>query len=33
MTVAPLIALKSTKCESLEAVGKELDRRAPRRSR
>ena len=27
MTVAPLIALKSTKCESLEAVGKELDRR------
>ncbi len=29
MTVAPLIAMKSTKCESLEAVGKELDRRAP----
>lgn len=28
MTVAPLIAVKSTKCESLEAVGKELDRRA-----
>lgn len=28
MTVAPLIAIKSTKCESLEAVGKELDRRA-----
>ena len=28
MTVAPLIAMKSTKCESLEAVGKELDRRA-----
>ena len=26
MTVAPLIAMKSTKCESLEAVGKELDR-------
>lgn len=25
MTVAPLIAMKSTKCESLEAVGKELD--------
>lgn len=24
MTVAPLIAMKSTKCESLEAVGKEL---------
>ena len=23
MTVAPLIAMKSTKCESLEAVGKE----------
>jgi len=22
MTVAPLIAMKSTKCESLEAVGK-----------
>ena len=30
MTVAPLIAMKSTKCESLEAVGKELDRRASR---
>lgn len=30
MTVAPLIAMKSTKCESLEAVGKELDRRAQR---
>ena len=30
MTVAPLIAMKSTKCESLEAVGKELDRRAGR---
>ena len=28
MTVAPLIGMKSTKCESLEAVGKELDRRA-----
>lgn len=28
MTVAPLIAMKSTKFESLEAVGKELDRRA-----
>lgn len=28
MTVAPLIAMKSTKCKSLEAVGKELDRRA-----
>lgn len=28
MTVAPLIAMKSTKCESLEAVGKELDRQA-----
>lgn len=28
MTVAPLIAMKSTKCESLEALGKELDRRA-----
>lgn len=28
MTVAPLIAMKSTKCESLEAVGKKLDRRA-----
>ena len=28
MTVAPLIAMKSTKCESLEAVGKELARRA-----
>lgn len=28
MTVAPLIAMKSTKLESLEAVGKELDRRA-----
>ena len=28
MTLAPLIAIKSTKCESLEAVGKELDRRA-----
>lgn len=28
MTVAPLIAMKSTKCESLEAVGMELDRRA-----
>lgn len=28
MTVAPLIVMKSTKCESLEAVGKELDRRA-----
>lgn len=28
MTVAPLIAMKSTKCESLEAVGKEMDRRA-----
>lgn len=28
MTVAPLIAMKSTKCESLEAMGKELDRRA-----
>ena len=28
MTVAPLIAMKATKCESLEAVGKELDRRA-----
>lgn len=28
MTVAPLIAMKSTKCENLEAVGKELDRRA-----
>lgn len=28
MTVAPLIAIKSTKCDSLEAVGKELDRRA-----
>lgn len=28
MTVAPLIAMKSTKCESVEAVGKELDRRA-----
>ena len=28
MTVAPLIAMKSTKCERLEAVGKELDRRA-----
>ena len=28
MTVAPLIAMKSTTCESLEAVGKELDRRA-----
>jgi DNA repair exonuclease SbcCD ATPase subunit len=28
VTVAPLIAMKSTKCESLEAVGKELDRRA-----
>lgn len=28
MTVAPLIAMKSTKCGSLEAVGKELDRRA-----
>lgn len=28
MTAAPLIAMKSTKCESLEAVGKELDRRA-----
>ena len=28
MTVAPLIAMKSTKRESLEAVGKELDRRA-----
>ena len=28
MAVAPLIAMKSTKCESLEAVGKELDRRA-----
>lgn len=28
MSVAPLIAMKSTKCESLEAVGKELDRRA-----
>lgn len=28
MTVAPLIAMKSTKCESIEAVGKELDRRA-----
>lgn len=28
MTVAPLIAMKSTKCESLEAIGKELDRRA-----
>lgn len=28
MTVAPLIAMKSTKCDSLEAVGKELDRRA-----
>ena len=27
MTVAPLIAMKSTKCESLEAVGKELDKR------
>ena len=26
MTVAPLIAMKSTKCESLEAVGKELGR-------
>ena len=24
MTVAPLIAMKSTKCESLEAVGKGL---------
>ena len=23
MTVAPLIAMKSTKCDSLEAVGKE----------
>ena len=31
MTVAPLIAMKSTKCESLEAVGRELDRRASRR--
>lgn len=28
MAVAPLIAMKSTKCESLEAVGRELDRRA-----
>ena len=28
MTVAPLTALKSTKCESLEAVGKELDQSA-----
>lgn len=28
MTVAPLIAMKSTKCDSLEAVSKELDRRA-----
>ena len=28
MPAAPLIAMKSTKCESLEAVGKELDRRA-----
>ena len=28
MTVAPLIAMKSTKCDSLEAVGRELDRRA-----
>lgn len=28
MTVAPLIAMKSNKCGSLEAVGKELDRRA-----
>lgn len=28
MTVAPLIAMKSTKCDSFEAVGKELDRRA-----
>lgn len=28
MTVAPMIAMKSTKCESLEAVGRELDRRA-----
>lgn len=28
MTVAPLIAMKSTKCDSLEAMGKELDRRA-----
>ena len=28
MAVAPLIAMKSTKCESLEAVARELDRRA-----
>ena len=28
MAVAPLIGMKSTKCESLEAVGRELDRRA-----
>ena len=28
MAVAPLIAMKSTACDSLEAVGKELDRRA-----
>ena len=28
MAVAPLIAMKSTKCESMEAVGRELDRRA-----
>lgn len=28
MTVAPLIAMKSTAVRSLEAVGKELDRRA-----
>lgn len=28
MAVAPMIAMKSTKCESLQAVGKELDRRA-----
>ena len=28
MAVAPLIAMKSTACDSLEAVGMELDRRA-----
>lgn len=28
MTVAPLIAMKSTAVRSFEAVGKELDRRA-----
>ena len=28
MATAPMIAMKSTKCDSLEAVGKELDRRA-----